>query len=84
MTISIRLDPGLKTALRRRSSERNLPLSIFMREAISEKLEREEQEASPYAVGEPLFGGCYSSGETDRSERRKQILWEQLSEKRRR
>jgi len=73
MAISVRLDPGLKAVLRRRSSARDLPVSAFVREAISEKLEREGQEADPYAVGEPLFGR-YSSGETDRSERRKQIL----------
>jgi len=58
-------------------------LSVFVREAISEKLAREEQEADPYAVGEPLFGR-YSSGETDRSERRKQTLRQQFGAKRRR
>ncbi|WP_141699062.1 hypothetical protein [Candidatus Thiosymbion oneisti] len=82
MTISIRLDPGLKTALQRRLSERDLPLSAFVRQAISEKLEREGQEAGPYAIGEHLFGR-YSSGETDRSERRKQILRERFREKHR-
>ncbi len=82
MTISIRLDPGLMTVLRRRSSAQDLPVSAFVREAISEKLAREEQEAGPYAVGKSLFGR-YSSGETDRSERRKQIIRERVGEKRR-
>lgn len=83
MTISIRLDPGLKTVLQRRLSKRDVPVSVFAREVISEKLGREEQEIGPYAIGKSLFGRC-SSGETDRSERRKQIIWEWLGEKRRR
>jgi len=42
MTISIRLDLRLKTTLQQCSSKRDLSLSVFVREAISKKLKREE------------------------------------------
>lgn len=58
-------------------------MSAFVRDAISEKLVREEGEAGPYSIGKPLFGR-YSSGDADRSEQRKQIVRERLGEKHRR
>ena len=42
MTISVRLDPKLEETLRRHLRDRDLPLSEYVREAISEKLAREE------------------------------------------
>lgn len=83
MTISIRLDPETETALRRRLEVDRVPLSAFVREAIQEKLARGAGEASPYSLGEPLFGR-YASGETDRSLRRKELIRERLHAKHRR
>lgn len=83
MTISIRLDQETEAALRRRLAGEGMPVSEFIREAIREKLARGPDEASPYAIGESLFGR-YSSGETDRSQRRKELLRERLHAKHRR
>ena len=83
MTISIRLDEQTEMALRQRLSEDGVPLSEFVREAIREKLARGTAKESPYELGRALFGR-YSSGATDRSTHRKQIVRERLSEKHRR
>lgn len=83
MTISIRLDEKTEAALRQRLSEEEVPLSEFVREAIREKLARGAAKESPYELGKALFGR-YSSGATDRSAHRKQIVRERLNEKYRR
>ena len=83
MTISIRLDPETEALLRGRLLREDVSLSEFVREAIREKLERGDVPATPYRIGEPLFGR-YASGDTDRSERRKDLLRERISAKHRR
>jgi Arc/MetJ-type ribon-helix-helix transcriptional regulator len=84
MGISIRIDPETETALRRRLSAEGVSLSDFVREAIREKLEKDEHgQATPFTVGEPLFGR-YASGEQDRSVRRKALIRERVHAKRRR
>ncbi len=83
MTISIRLDPETETMLRDHLRHEGGSLSAFVRDAIQTKLAQAEAPATPYAVGEPLFGR-YASGRKDGSQRRKQILREKLSEKHRR
>lgn len=83
MTISIRLDHDTETALRRRLEHDGLALSDFVRAAIREKLARSAEDTSAYQLGESLFGR-YSSGEQDRSQRRKELLRERLHAKHRR
>ncbi len=73
MPISIRLDPDTEIELRRRLDLEGVPLSDFVRDAIREKLGRPADPVTPYSIGEPLFGR-YSSGATDLSARRKEIL----------
>lgn len=83
MTVSIRLDPETEQALRLRLRTEGVPLSAFVREAIREKLARDETRPSPYQVGEPLFGR-YASGDDDRSLRRKALIRERVGAKHRR
>ena len=77
MTVSLRLEKNLEAQLRQRLAHDGIPLSEFIRQAILEKLERETQPADPYTLGRGLFGR-HASGEPDRSQRRKQIIREQL------
>lgn len=77
MTISLRLEATLDTALRQRLAQDEISLSDFIRQAIREKIERDQQSTDPYGLGRPLFGR-YASGEADRSQRRKQIIRERL------
>ena len=77
MTVSLRLEKNLEAELRQRLAHHGIPLSEFIRQAILEKLERETQPADPYTLGRGLFGR-HASGEPDRSQRRKQIIREQL------
>lgn len=83
MTISIRLDPETEVELRRLLVAQCMPLSDFVRDAIREKLSRSELPATPYGIGESLFGR-YASGDTDRSVRRKELLRDRLREVHRR
>jgi Arc/MetJ-type ribon-helix-helix transcriptional regulator len=83
MTISTRPDPETEALLRSRLLREDLSLSEFVREAIREKLERGDAAATPYSIGEPLFGR-HASGDTDRSEQRKALLRERIGAKHRR
>jgi hypothetical protein len=81
MTITIRLPAKLETDLRRRLDRRDMRLSDFVRDAITEKLEREPAlAASAYDLGKNLFGR-YRSGRSDLSSNRKAILNEMLRAK---
>ncbi|MBF0255519.1 MAG: hypothetical protein HQL47_03455, partial [Gammaproteobacteria bacterium] len=71
----------LETELRLRLEREGGSVSEFVRQAIREKLDRDNRSA--YQIGEPLFGR-YSSGETDRSLRHKELLREKLGAKHRR
>lgn len=75
MSISLRLEPDLESSLRLRLQREHRSLSDFLREAIREKLEREE--TTPFETGEPLFGR-YTSGDGDRSTRRKALIREKV------
>jgi hypothetical protein len=77
MTVSLRLEEALDAALRQRLAQDEISLSDFIRQAICEKLERDQQPVDPYTLGRPLFGR-HASGEPDRSQRRKQIIRERL------
>ena len=77
MTVSLRLEETLDAALRQRLAQDEISLSDFIRQAICEKLERDQQPADPYTSGRPLFGR-HASGEPDRSQRRKPIIRERL------
>ncbi len=80
MTISIRLDSHTEAELRLRLREQNIPLSVFVREAVREKLINDQEARSAYEIGEGVFGK-YSSGHHDLSSNRKAILKEKLRAK---
>jgi hypothetical protein len=83
MTISIRRDHDTETALRRRLEHDGLALPDFVPAAIREKLARTREDALSCQLGESLFGR-YSSGEQDRSRRRRELLCEHFHVKHRR
>ncbi len=85
MTITIRLPEELEARLRRRLGADGLPLSEFVRQAISEKLAREPTPVRPsaYELGKHVFGR-YSSGRDDLAENAESILREMLSGRHRR
>lgn len=83
MSLSIRLDKTLEESLRRRLQAEHISLSDFIRDAIREKLAKDEGKTSPYALGQDLFGR-YASGRDDLSTNRKALLREKLNAKHRR
>lgn len=83
MSLSIRLDKTLEESLRRRLQVDGISLSDFIREAIRDKLSREDAKPSPYDLGKQLFGR-YGSGRDDLSTNRKALLREKLNAKHRR
>jgi len=83
MTISIRLEKPIEEALRRQIKTQKATLSAFVRDAILEKIEREENtRPNPYELGKALFGR-YGSESDDLSTNRKAILKEKLRAKHR-
>ena len=83
MSISIRLDKNTEENLRHCLQQNGISLSDFIREAIREKLFRDETKPTPYELGVNLFGR-YSSGRDDLSINRKALLREKLNAKYRR
>ena len=87
MTITIRLPEQLEAKLRARLDKAGTPLSDFVREAITEKLERapgpEFQKSSAYELGKHLFGK-HSSDRSDLAENADQFVAEIISAKHRR
>jgi Arc/MetJ-type ribon-helix-helix transcriptional regulator len=84
MTITVRLPTELEAELRVRLDRQGVALSDFVRDAISEKLEREPGETpSAHDLGKELFGK-HGSGRHDLSSNRKAILNEMLRDKLRR
>lgn len=81
MTISIRLEERTEEALRQQIKAQNATLSAYVRDAILEKIARDQQQRpNPYELGKHVFGR-FSSDRTDRSINRKAILKEKLREK---
>lgn len=80
MTLSIRLDEKLETALRRHLADENETMSEFIRKAIADRLEREVTKKTPYELGKHLFGK-FSSGRSDLSVRSKEIFREKMRAK---
>ncbi|MEZ5453659.1 MAG: ribbon-helix-helix protein, CopG family [Thiothrix sp.] len=83
MSLSIRLDKTLEESLRRRLQAEHISLSDFIRDAIREKLAKDDGQNNPYALGQHLFGR-YASGRDDLSSNRKALLREKLNAKHRR
>jgi Arc/MetJ-type ribon-helix-helix transcriptional regulator len=82
MTITVRLPKTLEAQLRARLDGRSVGLSDYVREAITEKLDREATaQPSPYELGKEVFGK-HGSGRSDLSTNRKAILGEILRAKR--
>ena len=82
MTISIHIDKALEKTLHQHLLQYSIPLSEFIRDAIREKLSREETAPNPYELGKDLFGR-YGSGRDDLSTNRKALLQEKLRAKHR-
>ena len=81
MTITIRLPMKLEADLRARLDHHGIALSDFVRNAITEKLEREPASIpTAYDLGKDLFGK-HGSGCHDRSSNRKALLTEMLRAK---
>ncbi len=84
MTITVRLPVEIEADLRARVDTTGAALSNFVREAIAEKLRREQPDKpSAYELGKHLFGK-HGSGRHDLSSNRKAILGERLDAKHRR
>jgi RHH-type transcriptional regulator, rel operon repressor / antitoxin RelB len=82
MTITVRLSKTLEAKLRARLDGRGVGISDYVREAITEKLDREAtSRPTPYEIGKDLFGR-HGSGRSDLSTNRKAILGEILRGKR--
>ena len=84
MTITIRLPDELEVKLRARLADENIALSEYVRQAISEKLEREPEQSrkSAFEIWQECFTGG-GSGESDRSTRVGEIVKAKLDAKRR-
>lgn len=81
MTITVRLPIEIEADLRARVDTSGAALSKFVREAIAEKLQREQSDKlSAYELGKHLFGK-YGSGRDDLSSNRKVVLGERLQAK---
>jgi RHH-type transcriptional regulator, rel operon repressor / antitoxin RelB len=81
--ISIRLESELEVQLAQYSERKNLSKSQVVKEALASyfaQLEAEEQQKSPFQLGEDLFGK-YASGQHDRSVNYKQQLKDKLRAK---
>ena len=86
MTITVRLPDELEARLRQRMAADNIELSEFVRQAISAKLDAEPAPPKPsaYEVWKKHFTPGEGSGESDRSQRVKEILRAEFDAKRRR
>lgn len=84
MTITVRLPEQIEAELRARLADNGQALSVFVREAIAEKLAREHPQPKPtaYELGRDLFGR-HGSGRSDLSENAERILRERLGAKHR-
>lgn len=71
MTLTIRLDPKLEAALRRKASGDGESVSEFVRKAIVDRLEKAAPKKTPYELGKHLFGRR-GSGKGDLSVRTRQ------------
>jgi len=83
MTISVRLDDKTKRALKARAKQTGVTMSELVRVAVIEKLENSpclESRKTPFELWQEMFTG-YSGGETDRSERVKELVGKAIDEK---
>lgn len=84
MTITVRLPDELEAKLRARLAEGDVALSEYVRQAITEKLDREPEKPkkSAYEIWQECFTG-ESSGRTDVSGRDEEVLRAMFDAKRR-
>lgn len=75
MTLTIRLDPKLEAALRRRAQDEGETLSHFIRKAIENRLDQTPSRKTPYELGKHLFGRR-GSGKGDLSVRSREYFRE--------
>jgi hypothetical protein len=81
MTLTVKLNPELERALARRSSERGVPKSVVVKQALVEYLAKEP--ASAYELGKDLFGR-HGRGKRDLSVRRREYFADLVDAKHRR
>ncbi|MFC4871147.1 CopG family ribbon-helix-helix protein [Negadavirga shengliensis] len=74
---TIRLDPELKAKLYALSREKGISQSAVVKEALAMYFKRETASASPYELGEDLFGQV-SGGSADGSRTYKKVLKDRL------
>jgi len=79
MTLTVKLDPELESALARRCAAEGATKSAVVQAALREYLGRAQ---SPYELGKDLFGR-HASGRRDLSSRRREHYQRLVNEKRR-
>lgn len=82
MTFTFRLDERLERAVKARAESKGTTVSEYLREAVTEKLKRDEAakpKKTPYEGWKEIYTG-YASGETDRSSRIKELAAEAVEE----
>lgn len=77
---SIRFPDDLKSRLEALAEKRKVTKSDIVKEAIQEYLERQEDKADPYRLGEDLFGK-HGSGAGNLSQEYKYKVREKIHEK---
>ena len=83
MTISVRLDDKTLRALKARARKTGVTVSEIVRDAVKTKLETESpphRTKTPLEHWQEIFTG-YGSGESDRSQRVKELVGEAISAK---
>ena len=79
MTLTVKLDPDLESALERRCAADGATKSALVQSALRDYLARVR---SPYELGEDLFGR-HTSGRSDLSARRRELYGRLTDAKRR-
>jgi hypothetical protein len=83
MRICVDLEQGQEQQLNLFLQQHQLELSEFVKLAILDKLTQENKVINlPYELGKPVFGR-FSSGDTERSVQRKQLIREKIHAKHR-
>jgi hypothetical protein len=82
MPVSVRFDDKILTALKARAKKAGVSVSEIVREAVKSQLEIEppQQPKTPFESWKAIFTG-YDSGESDRSQRVKELVGKAISAK---
>jgi hypothetical protein len=80
MTITLRIEKKLEHALRNAARDEGVSKSEVLRRCLREYLSRRQPSATPWEIGQHLFGR-HGSGRSDLSTNRKKILREKIRAK---